>query len=75
MRRSLVACTVALALLGIGASLEHWFGSDHYNPGFYENPWLMRAHVTLGSVYLALALPQFLPGLRARGASRFTASG
>ena len=26
----------------------------------------MRAHLSLGAVYLALALPQFLPGLRAR---------
>ncbi len=66
MRRSLVACTVVLAMLGIGASLEHVFGPDHYNPGFAQHPWLMRAHVILGAVYLALALPQFLPGLRAR---------
>lgn len=66
MRRTLVVCTVALALLGIAASLEHLIVGDHYNPGFIEHPWVMRAHVTLGGVYLALVLPQFLPGLRAR---------
>jgi len=66
MRRFLVVCTVALALLGIGASLEHLIVGDHYNPGFVEHPGLMRAHVILGAVYLSLALPQFLPGLRAR---------
>ncbi|MEX2205288.1 MAG: DUF2306 domain-containing protein [Myxococcota bacterium] len=66
MRRILLVSTVVLALLGVAASLEHLIVGDHYNPGFVEHPWLMRAHVTLGAVYLLLALPQFLPGLRAR---------
>lgn len=66
MKQTLIVCTVALALLGVAASLEHLIVGDHYNPGFIEHPSLMRAHVTLGAVYLALALPQFLPGLRAR---------
>lgn len=66
MKRALVVCTSVLALLGIVASVEHLVGADHYNPGFVENPGLMRLHVILGGVYLGLALPQFLPGMRAR---------
>ncbi len=66
MRRLLVSTTVILALIGVAASLEHLLVGDHYNPGFIERPWLTRAHVILGAVYLLLALPQFLPGLRAR---------
>jgi len=75
MRPLVVFCTVALALLGIAASLEHLFGPDHYNPGFVEHPWLLRAHVILGGAYLALALPQFLPRLRARRPRRHRALG
>lgn len=55
-----------LALLGIALSAEHLLDDEHYNPGFYEHPVVTRLHVIPGAVYLALALPQFLPGVRAR---------
>jgi hypothetical protein len=49
MKRALVVATSLLALLGIAASVEHLVGGDHYNPGFVENPGLMRLHVILGA--------------------------
>ena len=62
--RTLGVAAAALALLGIALSVEHLLDSDHYNPGFYEFPTVTRLHVILGGLYLALAMPQFLAGLR-----------
>jgi uncharacterized membrane protein len=55
-----------LALLGIALSIEHVLDAEHYNPGFDEYPVVTRLHVVLGAVYLALAIPQFAPAVRAR---------
>ena len=66
MKRALAAITALLALLGIGLSIEHLLDSDPYNPGFVEHPRIIRSHVVLGALYLALALPQFSASLRER---------
>jgi uncharacterized membrane protein len=66
VQRALAVVTACLALLGIGLSVEHLLDDQPYNPGFLEHPWLIRSHVVLGGVYLALALPQLAPGLRRR---------
>jgi len=75
--RTMGATTTLLALLGIALSVEHLLDTDHYNPGFYEFPTVTRLHVVLGAAYLALAIPQFLPGVRARrpGAHRILGRG
>jgi hypothetical protein len=65
-RRALAGVTAALALLGIGLSVEHLLAEEHYNPGFAEHPGLIGAHVALGAAYLGLALPQLAARLRAR---------
>jgi uncharacterized membrane protein len=65
-RRVLAGATGLLALLGIGLSVEHLLDANPYNVGFVEHPLLIRSHVVLGAVYLALALPQFVGPLRAR---------
>jgi hypothetical protein len=62
----LAGATAALALLGVGLSLEHLLAADHYNPGFAEHPGLIGAHVALGAAYLGLALPQLTARLRER---------
>jgi uncharacterized membrane protein YozB (DUF420 family) len=64
--RTLIAVTTLLALLGVALSIEHVVSDDHYNPGFLAFPVLTRLHVMLGAVYLALALLQVLPAIRAR---------
>jgi uncharacterized membrane protein len=56
----------ALALLGIALSLEHLLDAEHYNPGFDAFPVVTKLHVVLGGMYLALALPQLAPRVRAR---------
>jgi uncharacterized membrane protein len=64
--RALAAATALLALLGIGLSVEHLVDSNPYNPGFARHPLVIRTHVVLGALYLALALPQLAPGVRRR---------
>lgn len=66
MKRTLAICTVLLAVIGIGLSLEHFLGADHYNPGFSEHPIVIGVHVIAGAVYLALALTQFVASIRVR---------
>jgi uncharacterized membrane protein len=66
MTRTLATVTTLLALLGIALSIEHLLDSNHYNPGFAAHPQVIRAHVILGGLYLAAALPQFLSSVRAR---------
>ena len=57
MKRTLVVVTAILAALGIGFAVEHLIDRDHYNPGFDEHPTITRLHVTLGGLYLGLAMP------------------
>jgi uncharacterized membrane protein len=64
--RILAGAAAFLALLGIALSIEHLLDGDPYNPGFTEFPAITRAHVVLGAAYLAMALAQLAPGLRAR---------
>jgi uncharacterized membrane protein len=64
--RPIVVSSTALAILGIALSIEHLLDDEHYNPGFHEFPVVTSLHVVLGATYLALALPQFLAGVRAR---------
>jgi uncharacterized membrane protein YozB (DUF420 family) len=64
--RVLAAATALLALLGIGLSVEHLLDPNPYNPGFARHPLVIRSHVVLGALYLALALPQLAPGIRRR---------
>jgi len=66
MRRAITASTAILAILGIAAALEHIIDADHYNPGFYEYPVITRLHVTLGALFLGLAMLQFVGRVRAR---------
>jgi uncharacterized membrane protein YozB (DUF420 family) len=73
--RALSAATVLLALLGIGLSVEHLLDSRPYNPGFARHPFVIRSHVVLGALYLALALPQLVPGIRRRRPSLHRAVG
>jgi uncharacterized membrane protein len=62
----LAGIAVALALLGIGLSVEHLTDAEVYNPGFAEHPGWIGAHVVLGAVYLGLALPQLAARIRVR---------
>jgi uncharacterized membrane protein len=64
--RPIVVSATVLAMLGIALSLEHLLDGQHYNPGFYEFPFVTRLHVVLGAAYLALAMPQFLAAVRVR---------
>ncbi len=66
MKRTIVSITVLLALLGISLSVEHLLDSDHYNPGFHENPVTTQSHVIFGALFLALALAQFSSRIRSR---------
>jgi uncharacterized membrane protein len=66
MKRVLTATTAVLASLGILLAVEHLLDADHYNPGFHEHPVVTRLHVTLGALYLGLALLQFVGRVRAR---------
>jgi uncharacterized membrane protein len=54
-----------LALIGIGASISHYF-VESYNPGFRAFPLITAFHVILGGVYLALAPFQFVGRIRSR---------
>jgi uncharacterized membrane protein len=63
---ALATAATLLALLGIGLSIEHLLDSNHYNPGFAEHPLVIRSHVVLGGLYLAVALPQFVSTIRVR---------
>ena len=64
--KAVTGAAALLALLGIALSAEHLLDDAHYNPGFYEHPVVTGLHVVLGGLYLALAMPQFLPALRER---------
>jgi uncharacterized membrane protein len=64
--RLLLAVIVAtLALIGIGASVSHFF-HEGFNPGYARFAPIVKAHVVLGAVYLALAPLQFVAPIRAR---------
>jgi len=65
-QRPILVSSTVLAILGIALSFEHLLDDEHYNPGFYEFPVVTGLHVILGATYLALALPQFLGGVRSR---------
>jgi uncharacterized membrane protein len=64
--RPILVSSTVLATLGIALSIEHLLDDEHYNPGFHEFPVVTGVHVILGAAYLALAMPQFLAGVRAR---------
>ncbi|MGI9328077.1 MAG: DUF2306 domain-containing protein [Pseudomonadales bacterium] len=66
MRRTIIATTGVLALLGIGLSVEHLIDGDHYNPGFDAYPLTTRSHVVFGGLFLALAMLQFSSRIRAK---------
>lgn len=66
MKRAITGCTAILAALGIALAVEHIADRDHYNPGFHEHPVITRLHVTLGAVYLGLAMLQFVGRVRER---------
>ncbi len=66
MARVIVFLTGFLALLGIGASVEHLFDADHYNAGFNEYPLTTLIHVIPGGLFLALAILQFNSKLRSK---------
>ena len=64
--RSVLAVIIAiLAALGVGASVSHFFHED-FNPGYARFAPVVKAHVVLGAVYLALAPLQFVAPIRAR---------
>jgi uncharacterized membrane protein len=73
--RVLATATAVLALLGIALSVEHLLDSDPYNPGFTRHPLVIRSHVVLGALYLALVLPQLVPSIRRRRPSLHRALG
>lgn len=54
-----------LALIGIGASVAHYW-VEPYNPGFRHYATITALHVILGAVYLALAPLQFVQQIRRR---------
>ena len=66
MTRALVAVTAILATLGIAFAVEHFTDLDHYNPGFHEHPAITGLHVSLGGLYLGLAMLQFVGRVRSR---------
>jgi uncharacterized membrane protein len=65
MRIAIGTVVGVLALLGIAASVGHYF-VEPYNPGFLEFPAITNAHVILGAVFLAFAPLQFVGQVRAR---------
>lgn len=65
MRVAMGTVVGVLALLGIAASIGHYF-VEPYNTGFLEHPAITNAHVVLGAVYLALAPVQLAAGVRRR---------
>lgn len=75
MKGVLVAVTVALALLGIAISVEHFLDADHYNPGFATFPAIIGAHVASGAIYLACGMAQFFRPLRERWPAVHRATG
>jgi len=63
--RTFVLVTTAITIsLGMGLSIEHFLDEEHYNPGFYEFPWIISLHVALGGSYLGLAVFQLAPRIR-----------
>jgi uncharacterized membrane protein len=54
-----------LALIGIGASVAHYF-QEPYNPGFLQFPTIVAVHVVLGGLFLTLAPFQFVRRIRSR---------
>ncbi|HEU4427176.1 MAG TPA: DUF2306 domain-containing protein [Myxococcota bacterium] len=66
MALALTVITVLLGLLGIGLSVEHLLDANPYNPGFTRHPLVIRSHVVLGAVFLALTSLQFSGTLRQR---------
>ena len=66
MTRTITVGTAVLATLGIVAAGEHFMDSSHYNPGFAQHPVITGLHVSLGALYLGLAMLQFAGRVRAR---------
>jgi uncharacterized membrane protein len=64
-RRILAVSVAFLALVGVAASVIHYF-QEPYNPGFLRYPAVVALHVVLGGVYLALAPFQFAKRIRSR---------
>lgn len=66
LARSVLAVVVAvLCVVGIAASVSYFF-RESYNPGFAEFAAIVRIHVVLGAIYLALAPFQFVAAIRSR---------
>lgn len=65
MRRLLAAVVGFLVLVGVGASVSHYF-VEPYNPGFLKYPLVTNLHVVLGAVYLLAGSVQFMPRVRNR---------
>lgn len=65
MRRMLAVIVGFLVLVGMGASVGHYF-VEPYNPGFLKYPLIVHLHVILGAVYLLVGSMQFVPAIRNR---------
>ena len=65
MKRFVITGTVFTILLATVSSIEHFLDDSHYNPGFYEFPWIISLHVAPGAAYLLLVVLQLTPRIRA----------
>lgn len=65
MRSVIPIMTGFLVLVGVGASVGHYF-VEPYNPGFLKYPLVVHLHVILGALYLVAGTIQFMPRVRNR---------
>lgn len=65
MSRLLAAVVGFLVLVGVSASVSHYF-VEPYNPGFLKYPLVTNLHVILGAAYLLAGSVQLMPRVRNR---------